>query len=122
LAEPNKINLADAFARFRDHRSPKIVGELNDSHVKLVKLQGEFVWRHRNIEEELFLVVRGRLQMRLRDRDVWLDPGEFTIASRGAEHMPVAPRECEILLLEPKTTLNTGNVINERTVAELERL
>lgn len=122
MAEPGKVNLADALSRFSDHWSPKIVGELNDSHVKLVKLQGEFVWHHHDIEDELFLVIRGRLQMRFRDRDVWLDPGEFIIVPRGVDHMPVAPEECEILLLEPKTTLNTGNVVNERTVAELERL
>lgn len=104
MAEPNKVNLVEAFARFSDHWSPKIVGELNDSYVKLVKLQGEFVWHHHDTEDELFLVIRGRLQMRFRDRDVWLDPGEFIIVPRGVEHMPVAPEECEILLLEPKTT------------------
>jgi mannose-6-phosphate isomerase-like protein (cupin superfamily) len=118
----DKVNLAEAFARFGDHWSPKIVGEINDSHVKLVKLQGEFVWHHHDIEDELFLVLRGRLQTRFRDRDVWLDPGEFIIVPQGVEHMPAAPEECEVLLLEPKTTLNTGNVVNERTVAELERL
>jgi mannose-6-phosphate isomerase-like protein (cupin superfamily) len=122
LAEVNKVNLAQTFARFGDHWSPKIVGEINDSHVKLVKLKGEFVWHHHDLEDELFLVVRGRMQMRSRERDVWLDLGEFIIVPKGVEHMPVAPEECEVLLLEPKTTLNTGNIVNERTVAELERL
>jgi mannose-6-phosphate isomerase-like protein (cupin superfamily) len=122
LGEVNKINLAEAFARFSDCWSPKIAGAVNDSYVKLVKLQGEFVWHQHDNEDELFLVIRGRLQMRFRDRDVWLDPGEFIIVPRGAEHMPVAPEGCEVLLLEPKTTLNTGNVVNERTVAELDRI
>ena len=118
----HKVSLKDKFAAFSDHWSPKIVGELNGQQVKLVKFQGEFVWHHHDIEDELFLVLRGRLQMRFRDRDVWLDSGEFIIVPKGVEHMPVAPEECEVLLLEPKTTLNTGNVVNERTVAELERL
>ena len=118
----DKVNLAAAFARFSDHWSPKIAGEINDSHVKLVKLKGEFVWHHHEHEDELFLVVKGRLLMRFRDRDVWLEPGEFIIVPKGVEHLPVAPDECEVLLLEPKTTLNTGNVVNERTVSELGRL
>ena len=118
----NKMNLAEAFARFSDHWSPKIAGEVNDSYVKLVKLKGEFVWHHHENEDELFLVVNGRLLMRFRDREVWVEPGEFIIVPRGVEHMPVAAEECEVLLLEPKTTLNTGNIVNERTVADLERL
>jgi mannose-6-phosphate isomerase-like protein (cupin superfamily) len=122
LAEPDKTNLEDAFACFSDQWNPKIVGELNDSHVKLVKMPGEFVWHHHDIEDELFLVVCGRLQMRFRDPDDWLNPGEFIIVPKGVEHMPIAPEECEVLLLEPKTTRNTGNVVNERTVAHLERL
>lgn len=118
----DKVNLADAFARFSDHWSPKIVGEINDSHVKLAKLKGEFVWHHHEREDELFLVVKGRLLMRFRDREVWLEPGEFIIVPKGVEHLPVAPEECEVVLLEPKSTLNTGNVVNERTVANLDRL
>jgi mannose-6-phosphate isomerase-like protein (cupin superfamily) len=117
-----KVNLGEKFGRFQDHWSPKIVGEVNDSHVKLVKLKGEFLWHHHEKEDELFLVVKGRLTIRLRDRDVALEENEFFIVPKGVEHLPVAQEEAWILLLEPKTTLNTGNVSNERTVAELERL
>lgn len=117
-----KVNLADAFRSFSEHWSPRIAGEVNDSHVKLVKLKGEFVWHHHEAEDELFLVIAGRMLMRFRDHDVWVEPGEFIVVPRGVEHMPVAPEECAVLLLEPKTTVNTGNVTNERTVADLERL
>lgn len=117
-----KVNLADKLARFSDTWSPKIVGEINDTYVKLVKLKGEFVWHHHADEDEMFLVVKGRLLMRLRDRDIHLDEGEFVIIPRGVEHLPVADDECHVLLLEPKTTLNTGDLTNERTVAELERI
>lgn len=117
-----KVCLADKFARFQDAWSPKIVGELNDSHVKLVKLRGEFAWHHHEQEDELFLVISGHLIIRLRDGDIQLDPGEFVIIPRGVEHLPIAEHEVQVLLLEPKTTLNTGTVSNERTVAELERL
>ncbi|HEV2762850.1 MAG TPA: cupin domain-containing protein [Pyrinomonadaceae bacterium] len=117
-----KVNLSEKFGRFQDLWSPKIVGELNDSYVKLVKLRGEFVWHQHDAEDELFLVVRGRLTIRLRDRDVHLEEGEFFVVPRGVEHLPVAEEEAHVLLLEPKTTLNTGNVRNERTVAELERV
>ena len=116
------VNLADMFDRFPDFWSPKIVGEVNDAHVKLVKLKGEFVWHHHEREDELFLVVRGRLRLRLRDQDLVLGPGEFAIIPRGVEHLPVAEEETHVLLLVPKSTLNTGNVRNERTVPELERL
>jgi mannose-6-phosphate isomerase-like protein (cupin superfamily) len=114
--------LADAFARFTDHWSPKIAGEVNDAYVKLAKFQGEFVWHHHEHEDELFLVVRGEFVMRFRDHDVPVREGEFLIVPRGVEHMPVAEREVHVLLLEPKSTLNTGNVRNERTVEELGRL
>jgi len=117
-----KVNLADKLARFGDTWSPKIVGEINDAYVKLVKLKGEFVWHHHADEDEMFLVVKGRLLMRLRDRDIDLDEGEFVIIPRGVEHLPVADDECHVLLLEPKTTLNTGDLTNERTVAEPERI
>ena len=117
-----KVNLSEKFGRFDDLWSPKIVGELNDSYVKLVKLRGEFVWHHHEAEDELLLVVKGRLTIRLRDRDVDLEEGEFFIVPRGVEHLPVAAEEAHVLLLEPKTTLNTGNVNNERTVAELGRV
>ncbi|MFQ5662493.1 MAG: cupin domain-containing protein [Terriglobia bacterium] len=117
-----KVNLADKFSRFQDCWSPKIAGELNDSYVKLVKLKGEFVWHHHQAEDELFLVAKGRLLIKLRDHDLWLNEGEFVIIPRGVEHLPVAEEEAHVLLLEPKSTLNTGNVQNERTRADLERI
>jgi mannose-6-phosphate isomerase-like protein (cupin superfamily) len=117
-----KVNLAHKFSLFQDHWSPKIAGELNDSYVKLAKLEGEFVWHHHEVEDELFLVVKGRLLIKLRDRDIWLEEGEFVIIPRGVEHLPIAEEEAHVLLLEPKSTLNTGNVQNEKTVAELERI
>jgi mannose-6-phosphate isomerase-like protein (cupin superfamily) len=117
-----KVNLADKLSLFSDYWSPKIVGELNDSHVKLVKLKGEFIWHHHDDEDELFLVVKGKLVIRLRDRDIELERGEFVIIPRGVEHLPVAEEEVQILLLEPKTTLNTGNIKDKRTVAEPERI
>ena len=119
---PEKVNLSKKFSLFSDYWSPKIAGELNDSYVKLVKFQGEFVWHHHEREDELFLVVKGRMLMRFRDRDVWVDEGEFIIVPHGVEHMPVAPEEVHVILLEPKSTLNTGNVQNERTVAQLDRV
>ncbi len=117
-----KVVLAEAFARITDHWSPKVAGELNDCQVKLAKLQGEFVWHHHEREDELFLVVKGRLTMQLRSGDLVLDPGELVIVPHGVEHCPKAEQECWVLLLEPKTTLNTGNVENERTVRELGRV
>lgn len=117
-----KVNLAHKFSLFQDHWSPKVVGELNDSYVKLVKLKGEFVWHHHEAEDELFLVVKGRLLIKLRDRDIWLEEDEFVIIPKGVEHLPIAEEEAQVLLLEPKSTLNTGNVRNERTATELERI
>ena len=113
-----KVNIAQKFSLFQDHWSPKIVGELNDTHVKLVKVKGEFVWHHHEAEDELFLVVKGRLLIKLRDRDIWLEEGEFVIIPKGVEHMPVAEEEVHLMLLEPKSTINTGNVRNERTAVE----
>jgi mannose-6-phosphate isomerase-like protein (cupin superfamily) len=110
-----KVNIAEKFTLFSDHWQPKIAGELNDSQVKLVKIKGEFVWHHHEHEDELFLVVKGRLLLRFRDRDVWLDAGEFLIVPKGVEHLPIAEEEVHLILLEPKTTVNTGNVQNERT-------
>ncbi len=118
----DSVNLAAKFRLFDEPWKPKIVGELNDSYVKVVKLRGEFVWHHHDAEDELFLVVKGRLLLKFRDRDVWVEPGEFVIVPRGVEHLPIAPEEAHVVLLEPKSTLNTGNVRNERTVAELERI
>jgi len=117
------VNLAEKFSRFTDRWSPKIVGEVNDMHVKLVKLAGEFVWHQHDREDELFLVVAGRLRMQLRDGDREVGPGEFIVVPKGTEHCPLAlTEEVHVLLLEPKTTLNTGNVVNERTVSALDRL
>jgi mannose-6-phosphate isomerase-like protein (cupin superfamily) len=117
-----KVNLAQKLSLFGEYWSPKIAGELNDSHIKLVKVKGEFVWHHHEAEDELFLVVKGRLLMKLHDGDIWLEEGEFLVVPRGVEHCPVAPEEAHILLLEPKGTLNTGNVQNERTVEQVERI
>ena len=117
-----KVNLAEMFGRFQDQWKPKIVGEVNDSLVKLVKFKGEFVWHHHDREDEMFLVVTGRMRMQLRDREVTLGPGEFIIIPHGVEHKPVADEETEVVLFEPDSTLNTGNVRNDRTVPELDRL
>ena len=118
----DKVNLANKLKLFNDYWSPKIVGELNDSHVKLVKLKGEFTWHHHENEDELFLVVKGKLLIRLRDGDLWLEEGEFAIIPKGVEHLPIAEEEVHVLLIEPKSTLNTGNVQNERTVAVLTQI
>jgi mannose-6-phosphate isomerase-like protein (cupin superfamily) len=117
-----KVNLLEKFRLFDEHWSPKIAGEVNDTYVKLVKFQGEFVWHHHEAEDEMFLVVKGRMRMRLRDGDIDLEEGEFIIIPRGVEHMPVADEEAHVVLLEPKTTLNTGNVRNERTLADLQHV
>jgi mannose-6-phosphate isomerase-like protein (cupin superfamily) len=116
------VNLSDKFSQFSDYWNPRILGEVNDCHVKAVKLKGEFVWHHHDNEDELFLVVRGTLRMKFRDRETLVREGEFVIVPRGVEHMPVAEEEVHILLIEPKTTLNTGNITSERTVSQLKRL
>jgi len=118
----DKVNIADKLARFSEHWDPKIVGELNGQHVKLVKFSGPFTWHHHDIEDEMFLVVKGRFRMEFRDGDVWLEPGEFIIVPKGVEHRPVADEEAQVLLFEPATTLNTGNVRNERTREKLQRI
>jgi mannose-6-phosphate isomerase-like protein (cupin superfamily) len=117
-----KVNLREKFGLFQDQWSPKIAGEINDSYVKLVKLSGEFVWHRHEAEDEMFLVVSGRLKIKLRDGEVSLEEGEFVIIPRGVEHLPVADCEAHVLLFEPKSVLNTGDVVNERTVADLERV
>ncbi len=117
-----KVNLAHNIRLFEDHWSPKIAGEINDSYLKLVRFKGEFVWHHHEAEDELFLVVKGRFLVKLRDRDIWLEEGEFVIVPRGVEHKPIAEEEALVLLLEPKSTLNTGNVRDEKTIAGLERI
>ena len=116
------VNLSEKLRQVADYWSPKIVGELNDSFVKVVKLKGEFMWHHHEQEDELFLVVKGTLRMKFRDRDVLVREGEFLVVPRGVEHLPVAEDEVHVVLLEPKSTLNTGNVRNERTVETLERI
>ncbi len=118
----NKVTLSDAFARFSEHWQPKIVGELNGQHVKLAKFQGPFIWHRHEHEDELFLVVRGRFRMELRDGAIELAAGEMLIVPRGVEHRPVAEEEVEVLMFEPVGTLNTGNVRNERTVEQPEQL
>ena len=116
------VNLAEKFSRFDEHWSPRIAGEVNDAYVKLVKVRGEFVWHQHEQEDELFLVVKGTLVVKLRDRDLTVREGEFVVIPRGVEHKPVADEEAHVLLLEPKSTLNTGNVRGERTVEDLERV
>ena len=117
------VDLAETFGRFTDAWSPKIVGDVNDMHVKVVKIRGEFVWHHHDAEDELFLVVAGRLRMQLRDGDRDVGPGQFIIVPRGVEHCPkTLTDEVHMVLLEPKGTLNTGDVKNERTVENPERL
>lgn len=118
----NKVNLAEKFSAISEHWSPRIVGELNGQEIKLAKLQGEFVWHKHDDADELFLVVKGTLLMRLRDRDVTIEEGEFFVVPRGVEHLPIAENEAHVLLFEPAGTLNTGDVRNERTVANPERL
>lgn len=118
----DKVNLAEKLARVNEYWSPKIVGELNGQQVKLVKFIGEFVWHHHDQEDELFYVVKGSFRMEFRDRSVDVAAGEFLIVPRGVEHRPVAEHEVEVMLFEPASTLNTGNVRNERTVEVLERL
>jgi mannose-6-phosphate isomerase-like protein (cupin superfamily) len=119
---PEPVNLATAFARFDDAWSPKIAGDVNDFQVKVVKLRGEFVWHHHEVEDELFLVVSGRLVMRFRDGDRTVEEGEFIIVPHGVEHCPFAPNEAHVLLFERAGTLNTGTAGGARTVAELDRL
>jgi mannose-6-phosphate isomerase-like protein (cupin superfamily) len=116
------VNLGEKLEQIEQHWSPRIVGELNGQHVKLAKLQGEFIWHHHESEDELFLVLHGHLSIHLRDRVVELDEGEFLIVPRGVDHKPVASREAHVLLLEPTSTLNTGNVRDQRTIESPKRL
>ena len=118
----DKGNLEQAFSQFSDYWSPRVAADLNGQHVRLAKLKGEFVWHAHEHEDEMFLVVRGQLTLRLRDREVSLDEGEFFVVPRGVEHLPVAPEEVWGMVFEPAETLNTGNVRNERTKTDLERL
>ncbi len=117
-----KVNLREKFSLFSEHWKPKIVGELNGQQVKLAKFKGPFVWHHHDSEDELFLVVKGRFRMEFRDRSVWLEEGELLVVPRGVEHRPVADQEAHVLLFEPASTLNTGNVRDEFTVTALDRI
>jgi mannose-6-phosphate isomerase-like protein (cupin superfamily) len=118
----DKVNLAEKFGLFDEYWSPKIIGELNGQYIKLAKLKGEFVWHDHEAEDELFLVVKGQMVMRLRDKEIVLEEGELLIVPRGVEHCPVAEQEVQILLFEPKSTLHTGNVETEKTVKQQERI
>jgi mannose-6-phosphate isomerase-like protein (cupin superfamily) len=117
-----KVNIQQKLSQFHDYWSPKIAGELNGQQIKLVKFLGEFVWHHHENEDELFLVVKGRFRMDFRDRQVWLEEGELLIVPRGVEHRPVALEEVHVLLFEPASTLNTGNVDDDFTVPEPSRI
>ncbi|WP_335621963.1 cupin domain-containing protein [Chryseolinea soli] len=117
-----KVNIQEKLASFSDYWNPRIVGELNGQHVKATKLKGEFIWHHHDHEDELFLVIKGKLKMEFREKTVEVNPGEFIIVPRGVEHKPVADEEVELLLFEPASTLNTGNVENERTRKALEKI
>jgi mannose-6-phosphate isomerase-like protein (cupin superfamily) len=117
-----KVNIAQKFSLFDDYWVPYVVGELNESYVKVDKMKGEFVWHKHDGEDELFLVVQGKLLIKLRDRDIRLEAGEFVIIPKGVEHLPVAEDEVHVVLIEPKSTLNTGDVRNQRTLTDLKRI
>lgn len=117
-----KVNIAEKFAQINEPWKPRIAAELNGQMVKFGKFKGEFVFHHHEKEDELFLVTKGRFRMEFRDRHEWIEEGEFIVVPRGVEHRPVAEEECWVLLFEPASTLNTGNVVNERTLPELERV
>jgi mannose-6-phosphate isomerase-like protein (cupin superfamily) len=116
------VNLREKFALFSDYCKPRVIGEVNDCHVKAVKMKGEFVWHHHENEDELFLVTKGTLRMQFRDRTEVIHEGEFLVVPRGVEHCPTPDEEVHIVLIEPKSTRNTGNIVNERTVAQLETI
>lgn len=117
-----KVNLVQKLSGFNDYFNPRVVGELNGQQVKLVKFRGEFVWHHHEHEDELFYVVKGSFDMQLRDKTITVNAGELLVMPRGVEHRPVAKEEVEIMLFEPATTLNTGNIENELTVKNLEKI
>jgi len=120
------VNLAEKFGAFSEYFAPKIAGDLNDSHIKLGKVKGDFIWHHHENEDELFLVVKGVLRMKIREegreRELQIRPGELIVIPKGMEHLPSADEETHIMMIEPKTTLNTGNVRNERTKEKLDRV
>ena len=117
-----KINLAEKLALFNEHWSPKIVGDLNDAHVKLAKFKGEFVWHKHDNEDELFFVIKGTLLIKMRDRDIYIKEGEFLIIPKGVEHLPIAKEEVHVMLVEPKSTLNTGDAVSDLTKEKLDRI
>lgn len=118
----NTINLKDKFNLFNEYWTPKILGDLNDSYVKIAKLKGEFVWHKHDNEDELFLIIKGNLTIKLRDRDIYLKEGEFVIIPKGVEHLPIADEEVHVVLIEPKTTGHTGDVTSDLTKNEIDRL
>lgn len=121
-SQTNKVNLAEKLAQFSEQWSPRIVGEFNGQQVKVTKLEGEFPWHHHEAEDEFFMVLKGHLTIHLRDRTIELDEGEFFVVERGVEHKPVAAAEAHILLIEPASTVNTGNLQNDRTIEVQKRL
>ncbi len=118
----DKVNIEEKLSQFNDYWQPKIIGELNGQYVKLAKLKGEFVWHQHEKEDEMFMVIKGRLLIKLRDHDVILNPGEFFIIPRGVEHIPIADEEVQVMLFEPKSVINTGNIQDERTLDAIEFL
>lgn len=118
----DKVNLLEKFGLFSEHWSPKVIGELNGQQVKLVKFKGEFVFHKHDNEDELFMVIKGKFRMEYRDKIVDVNEGEIIIVPRGVEHKPVADKEVWVLLFEPASTLNTGNVVNEKTKTQLEKI
>ena len=117
-----KVNITEKLSQFTDHWNPRIIGELNGQQIKAAKLKGEFFFHHHEHEDELFLVIKGTLKMEFRDKTILIHPGEFLIVPRGVDHKPIAEEEVELLLFEPASTLNTGNIQNERTKKDLQRI
>ncbi len=122
MGSVEKVNIVEKLSLFDERWSPKVVGDLNGQHIKLVKFLGDFVWHHHDEEDEMFLVIDGCFRMEFRDREVWIEEGEFIVVPRGVEHRPVAEEEASVMLFEPASTLNTGNVRDEMTVTELDRI
>lgn len=122
VKDMNKVNVSEKLSLFHEYWSPKIIGEVNESYVKVAKFKGEFLWHTHDNEDEMFYVVKGQLIIKFRDKDIILNPGEFLIVPKGVEHMPVAEEEVEVMLIETKSTLNTGDVKSEKTVENLERI
>lgn len=122
MGSVEKVHIVEKLSLFDERWSPKVVGDLNGQHIKLVKFLGDFVWHHHDEEDEMFLVIDGRFRMEFRDREVWIEEGEFIVVPRGVEHRPVAEEEASVMLFEPASTLNTGNVRDEMTVTELDRI